>query len=342
MIGVLLVNLGTPASTRVGDVRRYLAEFLSDPRVIDIHPIARFLLLHLVILRFRPRRSAEAYRKIWTDRGSPLLLHGQDLTQAVAGRLGDHFAVALGMRYGAPSIAKGLDDLHARGADALVVVPLFPHYSSAAWGSAVERVYENLGARWNVPAVRVVAPFHGDAGYLDAVAALGRPILEEMKPDRVLFSFHGLPERQVRRSDETGAHCLASAGCCDALVPANRWCYRAQCFATARAVAARLELPADRTTVAFQSRLGRTPWIRPYLDETVRALAGQGVRRIAVFSPAFVADCLETLEEIRLRLAEDFRAHGGEELRLVPALNATPAWADVVTRLVREAATGLS
>jgi ferrochelatase len=341
VIGVLLVNLGTPASTSVGDVRRYLAEFLSDPRVIDIHPIARFLLLHLVILRFRPRRSAESYRRIWTERGSPLLLHGVDLAAAVSTRLGDGFTVALAMRYGAPSIAASLDELRARGADTLVIVPLFPHYSSAAWGSAAERVMQVLGARWNVPAVRVVPPFHGDAGYLDAVAGIGRPILEEMQPERVLFSFHGLPERQVRRSDETGAHCLASAGCCDALVPASRWCYRAQCFATARALAGRLGLADERTSVAFQSRLGRTPWIRPYLDEHVRALAARGVKRIAIFSPAFVADCLETLEEIGLRLAEDFRAHGGEELRLVPSLNASPPWADVVTRLVREAATGL-
>lgn len=341
MIGVLLLNLGTPASTSVGDVRRYLAEFLDDPRVIDIHPIARFLLLHLVILRTRPAKSAEAYRKVWTERGSPLLFHGQDLTSAVAPRLGDGFVVALGMRYGAPSIAAGLEELRAKGADRLVVVPLFPHYSSAAWGSAVERVFDVLGARWNVPSVHVVPPFHDDAGYLDAVAAIGRPVLEEVKPERVIFSFHGLPERQIQKSDETGRHCLARPDCCDTPVAANRFCYRAQCFATARALTERLAIPPAETAVCFQSRLGRTPWIRPYTDVVVPALAAEGVRRLVVFSPAFVADCLETLEEIAIRLSDDFRARGGEALRLVPALNASPEWADVVARMVREAATGL-
>lgn len=341
MIGVLLVNLGTPASTSVGDVRRYLAEFLSDPRVIDIHPVARFLLLHLVILRTRPRRSAEQYRRIWTERGSPLLVNTRALAVGVGERLGDGFMVEVGMRYGSPSIGSALDALQQRGADAIVVVPLFPQYSSAAWGSAAERVLVLASGRTVVPTLRVVEPFHADAGYLDAVAAAARPVIDELGPERVLFSFHGLPERQVRAADRSGTHCLASATCCDAIGPANRSCYRAQCLATARGVTSRLGLAPEQTTVAFQSRLGKTPWIRPYLDETVRALAAEGVRRIAVLSPAFVADCLETLEEIGLRLAEDFRAHGGAELRLVPSLNAAPAWVDVVARLARDAATGL-
>ena len=341
MIGVLLVNLGTPASTSVGDVRRYLAEFLSDPRVVDLHPVARFLLLHLVILRVRPARSAEAYRRIWTERGSPLLLHTQELGAETAARLGEDFAVAVGMRYGSPSIEAALGAIEERGADRIVVVPLFPQYSSAAWGSAVERVLSVAGSRVVVPSLRIVPPFFADHGYLDAVAASARPVLDAMQPDRVLMSFHGLPERHVRRADRSGSHCLVTSGCCDALGPANRSCYRAQSYATARALAERLGLPADRWQVAFQSRLGRTPWIRPYLDETVRVLAAEGVRKIAVLSPAFVADCLETLEEIGLRLAEDFRAHGGAELQLVPSLNASPAWVEVVARLVRDAATGL-
>jgi ferrochelatase len=341
VIGVLLVNLGTPASTSVGDVRRYLHEFLSDPRVIDINPVGRFLLLHLVILRFRPSKSAEAYRKIWTERGSPLLFHSQDLAEAVGRSLGGRFTVALAMRYGAPSVGAGLEELRARGVEKVVVVPLFPHYSSAAWGSAVERVFDVAGERWNVPALHVVPPFHDDGGYLDAVAAVARPVLADLAPEKVMFSFHGLPERHLKKSDETGAHCLARADCCDALGPTNRWCYRAQCYATARAIAARLDVAPEKSEVCFQSRLGRTPWIRPYTDVRIRELAAAGVKRVAVLSPAFVADCLETLEEIALRLAEDFRAHGGEELRLVPSLNSTAPWVEAVARLVRDASAGL-
>jgi ferrochelatase len=337
----MLVNLGTPEAPEAGPVRRYLREFLGDPRVLDMNPLGRWLLLHLVILPFRPRRSAAAYRKIWTERGSPLLAHARDLAAKVAAALGEGAAeVEVAMRYGAPSIASALERFRARGTDRIVVFPLFPQRSSAAWGSAVAKVFAEAGRLQEVPALHVVPPFYDDPRFLAAAQAVARPALAAFRPDRVVMSFHGLPERQVRKSDPSGAHCLGSASCCDAIVAANRQCYRAQCFATARALAARLDLVPGSYDVAFQSRLGREPWIRPYFDRLVRELAGRGVKRLAVLSPAFVADCLETLEEIGIRAREDFRAHGGEDLLLVPSLNSEPAWVEAVASIAREAGAG--
>jgi ferrochelatase len=335
MNGLLLVNLGTPDAPNSGEVRRYLREFLSDPRVLDINPVGRAMLLNMFILPFRPAKSAEAYRKIWTDRGSPLLFHSQDLAADVQRRLGAEWAVELGMRYQNPSLESALERLRARGCDRLVVLPLYPQYSAASTGSSVEEVFRVVAQRWVTPSLVVIEPFYDDPAFIGAFAAVGAPVIDELKADHVLFSFHGLPERHMRKADETGAHCLASPSCCDAIVSANRHCYRAQCFASARALAARLELPTEKWSISFQSRLGRTPWIRPYTDVVLPELARRGVRRVAVFCPAFVADCLETLEEIGLRARESFVSAGGEELRLVPSLNATSVWADAVVDLVR-------
>jgi protoporphyrin/coproporphyrin ferrochelatase len=335
--GLLLVNLGTPASPSTADVRAYLEEFLFDPRVLDMNRLARWLLLKLVILRTRPAKSAEAYRVVWTERGSPLLFHTEDLAAKLA-KLLPSARVEVAMRYGEPSLAHGLDRLREAGLDRILVAPLYPHYSSASTGSAAEAVWRLASERWNTPSLTFLPAFYDHPGYIDAFAARGRPVLDELDPEKVVFSFHGLPERHLRKSDESPgqSHCLASASCCDAIVPANRNCYRAQCFATARALAARLELPADRWEVAFQSRLGRDAWIKPYFDLRIQELAQAGVKRVAVFSPAFVADCLETLEEIAVRAAEDFRAHGGEELRLVPSLNSEDVWAEALARMVGE------
>lgn len=333
--GLLLLNLGTPDAPTTPAVRRYLAQFLSDPRVLDMNPVGRWLLLHAVILRFRPSKSAEAYRAIWDDRGSPLLYHSRDLAAAVADRLGPAWRVALGMRYGAPSIASALAELEAAGVDRIVVLPLFPQYASSSTGSALEEVFRVVSRGAVVPPVEVVPAFYDDPGFVAAFARVGQPVLDQLSPDHVLFSFHGLPERHVQATDPTRAHCLAREGCCDAIVAANRHCYRAQSFATARALAGALGLAADRWSVAFQSRLGKIPWIQPYTDRRLDELAAAGVKRLAVFCPAFVADCLETLEEIGMRAREQFRAGGGEELVLVPSLNATPPWADAVADLAR-------
>lgn len=334
--GLLLVNLGTPDAPRAPAVRRYLREFLSDPRVLDIPALKRALVLHLFILPFRPRRSAEAYRKIWTDRGSPLLFHARDLAEKLRRRLGDGVAIELAMRYQKPSIASALASLRKRGVDEIVLLPLFPQYSSSAWGSAVEKVYEEAGRFWNVPSLQVVGPFYDHPAFLDACAHVARPQLETLEPDRTLMSFHGLPERQVLKSDESGGeHCLRP-GCCERIVEANRNCYRAQCFATARGLAARLGLSEEDYEVTFQSRLGRDPWIRPYTDERVLELARSGIERLAVLSPAFVADCLETLEELGMRAKEDFESSGGRTLSLISSLNSEDVWVDAVATIVRD------
>lgn len=334
-VGVLLLNLGTPDAPHPSEVRRYLRDFLSDPRVIDINPVVRWMLLLFIILPLRPRRSAEAYAKIWGEGGSPLLLHGKALREAVGERMAE-LPVALAMRYGTPSIASALDQLVADGCDHLVVVPLFPQYASSSSGSALEAVYREAGRRWNTPFITVVPPFFDDLRFVEAFAQVAQPVLDELRPDHVLMSFHGLPERHMRKSDATGRHCLQSEGCCEKLVAANRNCYRAQCFATAQALAGRLSLAEGEWSVSFQSRLGRDPWIQPYTDVRIVELAKAGVERVAVMCPAFVADCLETLEEIGIRAEADFRAAGGKALRLVPSLNATPAWIDAVVGLVQD------
>ena len=338
MTGLLLINLGTPEEPTSAAVRRYLREFLSDPRVLDINPVGRFLLLNLIILPFRPARSAEAYRIIWSERGSPLLYHSQDLVPLVRERLGPDWHVELAMRYGEPSIAAALDRFREAGIDRVVVFPLYPQYASSSTGSSLEAVFHEAGQRWNVPHLSVVEAFYDDPGMIEAFTATGRPVIESIKADHVLFSFHGLPERQVRKSDDTGSHCLAREGCCDRIVPANRNCYRAQCFATARLLAQSLGLGEGGYTVCFQSRLGRTPWIKPYTDQVLDELAAAGKKRLAVFCPAFVADCLETLEEIGIRAREQFLAAGGEELALVPSLNSSPAWADAIVGIVEKQA----
>ncbi len=335
--GFLLLNLGTPDAPTTPAVRRYLREFLLDPRVIDIPAVARALLVYGFILPLRPRRSAAAYRSIWSERGSPLLLHGQELAHRLALRLGGQWQVELAMRYQSPSIDFALERLHAARLDDIVVFPLFPQYSSAAWGSAVEKVFSEARKRVRVPALQVVPPYYDHPAFIEAFAAVARSALVGFTPDKILMSYHGLPERQVRDADESGRHCLRSESCCDAIVGAHRNCYRAQCFATSRALAARLGLAADEWEIGFQSRLGRTPWIRPYTDLRLQELAAGGVRRVAVICPSFTADCLETLEEIGIRGRRDFLAHGGEELRLVPSLNSADVWVEAVIRVAADA-----
>lgn len=336
-IGVLLINLGTPDAPRVPEVRRYLREFLSDPRVLDIPALARWLLLNVVILPFRPARSAAAYRAIWRPDGSPLLYHSRRLAEALRGLLPD-CDVELAMRYGEPSLVRGLQALRQRGCERIVAVPLYPQYAASSTGSTVEALYRAAAPAWNTPFFTVVPPFYDHPAFIDALAAVGQPVLDAFHPDHVLFSFHGLPERHVRKSDPSGAHCLQRPDCCAAIGVDNRACYRAHCFATARLLRQRLGLAEPMTSVSFQSRLGRTPWIRPFTDVEIVELARRGVRRLAVYCPAFVADCLETLEEVGIRAAEAFTAAGGEALQLVPGLNDHPAWVHALATIIRESA----
>jgi ferrochelatase len=334
MQGYLLLNLGTPDAPTTSAVRRYLREFLHDPRVVDLPALGRWLLVEGVILPTRPRKSAEAYRKIWTPEGSPLLLESLQLLERVRARLGPTVAVELGMRYGNPSIAAALDKLRAAGVTHLVAAPLYPQYSSAATGSSLEAVFAALALGDTVLPVATLPAFYDDPGFLDAFAAVGRTALGTARADHVLFSFHGLPERQVRRADPSGTHCLASGSCCAAIGAVNRDCYRAQCYATARGLAERLGLVEGGWTVTFQSRLGRTAWISPATDAVIPELAAQGKKRLAVFCPAFVADCLETLEEVGMRAREQFRSLGGEDLVLVPSLNASAPWVEALCGLL--------
>lgn len=332
--GVLLVNIGTPDSPRVSDVRHFLREFLGDPPVLGLSSFARFLLLNLVILPLRPHRSARAYQKIWLPEGSPLLVHSQTLSAAVSAELGPSHVVEIGMRYGNPSIRSGLESLCRVGVERIAAFSLFPQHSEAATGSANDKVREEHSRLENAPPLLTLDSFYADAGFISAHIAVASDHLEAFRPDHVLMSFHGLPEDHVRSADPSGSFCLAKNSCCDAIGPTNRHCYRAQCYATARQLAAALEIE-ERYDVAFQSRLGRTAWIRPYTEEHLKELHAGGVKRLAVLCPAFVADCLETDEEIGMRARDIWLGLGGEDFLLVPSLNDHPTWATAVADMLR-------
>jgi ferrochelatase len=336
---VLIVNLGTPDAPTPSKVRHYLREFLSDPRVLDIPALGRWMLLNLIILPFRPRKSAEAYAKIWTAAGSPLLVNTRVFTDKLRAALPPDCGVEFAMRYGGPSLQSGLDKLLAQSPQELVILPMYPQYSSASTGSTLEKLFALLKDRWNVPSVRVIGPFHGDAGFLDACAGIGRRQLESLAPDHVLFSYHGLPERQIQKGEGEPGHCLkADDSCCAALSAKNNYCYRAQCFETTRQLARRLGLQPGAYGTCFQSRLGRTPWIKPYTDVVLAELGKQGKKKLLVFEPSFTADCLETLEEIIMRGQATFLEAGGKELTLVPSLNGDDAWVKAARDLVLKAA----
>jgi ferrochelatase len=331
---VLLVNLGSPASPATAHVREYLDEFLMDPYVLDVPAFVRTLLVRGLILNTRPAMSAAAYAKIWTDDGSPLVAISQ-LTRSL---LEEHMRVPVGlaMRYGEPSIAHGLDELLARAGDLdeLVVVPLYPHYAMASTKTveaAVERALEGRNV-----AYRFVPPFYDDPAYLDALTArvrAGMPADAQF----LLFSYHGIPQRHVRKMDPTGTHCLHAADCCAQRSPAWATCYRHQVLATMDGVAQRLGLSAADYGFAFQSRLGGG-WLEPFTDKELVALPARGVKRLAVVCPSFVADCLETLEEMELRGRETFLAAGGETFAYIPCLNDDPAWIAALAGLCRKPA----
>ena len=240
------------------------------------------------------------------------------------------------MRYQKPSIASALKSYQENGVDPITVFPLFPQYSSAAWGSAVEKLFLDAGQLWTVPTLQVVPPYYAHPAFIEALHRVSRPVLDDFSADRIVMSYHGLPERHILKSDQSQRFCLRGNSCCDEMISENRDCYRAQCFATSRALAQKLELSPNSWEVAFQSRLGRSPWIQPHTDVRIQELAEQGVRRLAVLCPSFTADCLETLEEIGMRARTDFLARGGEELLLVPCLNSGDAWANAIVTIAQE------
>jgi protoporphyrin/coproporphyrin ferrochelatase len=323
--GVVLVNIGTPDAPTVPAVRRYLKEFLSDPKVIDLPAVLRWLLLNLIILPFRPRKSAHAYQQIWTEHGSPLLLHAKSQVTRLQALL-PGFEVALAMRYGNPSLSDAIAGLRARGVTSLTVLPMYPQYASATTSTTVERVAELAG---DLP-LNVVPEFHATPGFIEAYADNVRATVAASNADHVLFSYHGLPVRQLKPFCVNGGGCSSA---CEALKPDTAKCYRAQCYATSRAIAQAAKLSS--TSTAFQSRLKGATWLQPFTDETVVALARQGVKRLAVACPSFVADCLETLEEIGLRAAASFKAAGGERLTLVPAVNSSEQFLAMLAEQVK-------
>jgi ferrochelatase len=333
--GVLLMNLGTPDDPHPERVGEYLREFLMDRHVIDIPRLFRWILVHRLIVPKRSHASAEAYQKVWTDRGSPLKFHSEDLTAGVAERLGSDYEVRLAMRYRSPSIAAALKEWRDKDFSEIRVLPLYPQYATASTYSSEEAVLATAKKLEMATPIRFVRPFYGDAGYLDSFARRTADSLREGAWDHVLFSFHGLPERQLRKTDPTET-CLKDKSCCVRVRKIeDDTCYRSHCYATAREIAKRLELPTEKWSVSFQSRLGRTKWIEPYTDVVLPELAKKGVKNVVVVCPAFVADCLETLEEIGIRAVELFRDAGGASLRLVPSLNAEPYWVDAVAKLVK-------
>ena len=331
--GVLLVNLGTPDSPSVPDVRKYLREFLMDARVVDVPFLLRFVLVNLIIAPFRSPKSAKVYQELWTEKGSPLKFYGEELTALVQAQLGDKYLVKLAMRYQSPSIESGLNALKNKGLKEIIVLPLFPQYASASTGSVQEKVME-IVKKWQIiPNIRFIADFFDHPNFIETIVENGRKHLAAHAYDHIIFSYHGLPERQIRKGDCTGT-CL-SGTCCDTLTPLNRQCYRAACFATSRLLAEKLGLQPDAYSVSFQSRLGSDPWIKPYTDKLIEELAAQGKKNILTFSPAFVADCLETTIEIGEEYRELFEEKGGQHWQLVESLNVHPHWVEGVVDLIK-------
>ena len=338
--GLLLINLGTPEAPTESAVRTYLEEFLSDPRVLTMSSLGRWALLNLIILPRRPKESAEAYAKIWTDEGSPLMTASVSLTEKVRAKFeareqAGHapVRVELAMRYGQPSIESTLKKMWHDGVDRVVVFPLYPQYASASTGSVIEECNRVAKELWTVPSLSFVPPFFDEDAWIQPQAELAKQAFADFDGDHYLFSFHGIPESHVTRGDPVGDRCRINADCCASVNASNRLCYRAHCYATARALAKTLELDDDAWSVAFQSRLTKEPWLKPYTDLVVPELAQKGKKRLVMFSPAFVADCLETLEELGLRAKEDFEAAGGEAFCLVPCVNDDDAWVDGVVEL---------
>lgn len=333
-IGVLIVNLGTPDAPTRGAVYRYLKEFLLDPRVIDIHPIARNLLVRGIIAPFRSGKSAAAYRELWTENGSPLKYYGERLAKQVQAVLGDPYVVALAMRYQSPSIESAIQQLMAAKVRKIVVFPLFPQYASATTGSVHEAVMQVLSGQQLIPEVRMINGYCNWAPMVRLFADNARRF-DLRQYDHILFSYHGLPQRQLRKGDAFN-HCLQSPDCCHTLTPTNQFCYSAQCYATTQAIAAELGISRERYTVCFQSRLGRDPWTQPYTVRVIEQLAKEkACKRLLVFCPAFTADCLETTIEIGEEYREDFLKWGGEQLDLVESLNDQAAWAEAIADYVK-------
>lgn len=333
--GILLVNLGTPDSPETADVRKYLNEFLMDGRVIDINPVSRALLVRGIIVPFRAPKSAKLYKAIWSkDTGSPLLHYSVLQHKALVERLGDEYQVELAMRYQSPSIESALERLKKNLVSDIKVIPLFPQYASASTGSVHDKVMKLVSEWQTIPNISFINSFHDD-DLMIATFAQNALKYQPETYDHILFSFHGLPQRQLMKCDHTGSYCLKVDGCCNTLNDTNKLCYSAQSYDTARLIAGQLNIPQEKYTVCFQSRLGNDPWVQPYTSKVIEQLAKEGKKRLLVFCPAFVADCLETVYEVTVEYGDEFKALGGEHVQLVESLNDSPMFIDALERMAR-------
>jgi len=324
MKGALLVNLGSPNSTSVKDVKNYLDEFLMDKRVIDIPYLVRAFVVKGIILNTRPKKSAEAYKKIWWDEGSPLIVLSERLHKKVQTQT--DIPVELAMRYGNPSIKSGIQKLANKGVTEIYLIPLYPQFAMATTETIV--VLANQIIKKQFPNIKIidVPAFYKQPDYIEALSNSIQKHLEKTQPDHLLFSYHGVPERHIKKSDVTKSHCKIDGSCCNSPSAAHEFCYRHQCYETTKLVADKLNLNEGFFSTSFQSRLGRDPWLQPYTDKTIDDFAQNGVKNLAVVTPAFVSDCLETLEEIGMEAKHSFKENGGIDFSTIPCLNDDDAW----------------
>ncbi len=323
--GIILMNLGSPDSTEVPDVKKYLTQFLMDKRVIDYPYLLRKLVVSGIIVPFRAAKSAEAYKTIWTKEGSPLITITRQLQQALQQQVAEPVVVA--MRYGNPTMEDAYQQLLKQAPDLeeAIAIPLYPHYAMSSYETAVEWAKETHRKKKYGFKLTFIKPFYNDADYVDALSESIRPYLGQPY-DHILFSFHGIPKRHILKSDVTGHHCLQTEDCCSVPSPAHACCYRHQCLTTTRLVAEKLQIPPNKYSHSFQSRLGREEWLRPYTDFRLVEFPGEGIKKLLVVCPAFVSDCLETLEEIAERGKESFMEAGGESFTAIPCMNIRPEW----------------
>ena len=336
--GIVLMNLGSPDSTKVKDVRRYLNEFLMDGKVIDIPYLLRLLLVKGIIVPFRAPKSAKAYAIIWTKEGSPLVVLTQQLQKQLQQFVDEPVEIA--MRYGNPTPAVAFEKLMQRqpGLEEVLAIPLYPHYAMASYETAVDFAKE-IHTKNNYPfKLSFIKPFFDEADYIKAMAENVRPYLAE-EYDHILFSYHGIPARHLIKVDPTGSHCQKVNDCCNVNSSAHKTCYRHQCFETTRLIAEALQIPKEKFSISFQSRLGKG-WLEPFTDIRLEKMPKEGIRKLLILSPAFVSDCLETLEELEERGKESFMTAGGTSYKMIPCLNTNPQWVEVLTKWVKETAAG--
>jgi ferrochelatase len=328
---VLLINLGTPDSPSVKDVIIYLREFLNDPRVIDIPAIARFFLVNFVIVPFRAPKSAKIYKELWTEDGSPILFYGRSVQKKLQQILGDDFKVELAMRYQNPGLDEVLAQMEKKNHKKIIVIPLLPQYASATTGSIIEKVMKIISKWFIIPEIKIISQFYDDEGFINSIVGLAKKYnLNDY--DHILFSYHGLPIKQVDKIYGDGTLC-EEHNCEGEITDKNKYCYKATCYATTRLLVEKMNIPKEKYTVCFQSRLDKK-WLEPFSDKVVIEQAKKGAKKLLVFSPAFVSDCLETTMEIGKEYQRLFEEHGGEKIQLVESLNDHPMWIETLKNIV--------